>query len=284
MDKKTWINIGLLSAIVILSIILLSSEEKQEQPLPRLSEIDQDTITNIDIIRKNLENFSFTKTNNVWYMQSPLQYKVNSARINAMLRMINVESHGQLNPEKHDLKHFGLAEPAIIMQLNDHEFRFGGTDAIDQRRYVLFNDVVHLTNDFLYQQLTTNAAFFAALKLLPDDFEISSIQFPDNSLSLVDDKWQLETLQDIKPEQLKRYVFNWKSAMAISASRYAEPETPATVIITNKDNEFEFVIVATEPHLILGRKDLGIQYHMGSDDSEKLLLKEATDPEQTASE
>lgn len=279
MDKRTWINIGLLVFIAILSAILLYPSEQGEETLPRLSNIDADSITRIEIIRKDLDDFIFSKEGDTWHMLSPLQYKANVARINAMLRILNVESHSQLNPAEIELARFELSNPRVIVKLNDHVFEFGNTDAIDQRRYILFNDKIHLTNDSLYPQLTTNAAFYADTKLLPINLEINSIKFADQELKLNNDQWQIEPIIDISPDQLKRIAFNWKNAVAISVSKYAEPQLESLITVSSTNNDIiEFVIVSTEPHLILGRKDIGIQYHMGSDETEKLLPKENPEP------
>ena len=77
-------------------------------------------------------------------------------------------------------------------------------------------------------------------------------------------------IEEFDPEKL---IYNWKNTVAISVSRYEAPETESLIRITTKNNEtIVFVIVRTQPHLVLGRKDLGIQYHMGSDEAQKLLL------------
>lgn len=281
MDKRLWINIGLLGLIILLCIIVLNSGDEAKLELTRLSDIDQNEIVQIKVLRKDLEDFEFNKQNETWQLSSPKQFRANSARINAMLRMLNVESYGQLNPADVDLMQLGLAEPIVIMKLNNHEFKFGNTDAMDQRRYILFDGKIHLSNDFLYQQLMTNAAFFADPKLLPENFKINSIQFPENKIESINGQWQLETLMDISPDQLKRIIFNWENASAISADKYepVESSEPESVIkISSNNNEsIRFVIVSSEPHLILGRKDLGIQFHMGSDETEKLLLIESVD-------
>jgi Domain of unknown function (DUF4340) len=274
-DKRLWINIGLLAFIVLLSLILLVPEKPSEEELQRVSTVDRKEILEIEVIRKELENFAFNKQGESWYMSTPLQFLANDGRVNAMLRMLNAESYSQLNPDEVDLEELGLKDPVVVMKLNEHEFAFGNTDAIDKRRYVLFDGVIHLTNDTLYQQLMTNAAFFANTKLLPVDFDINAIEFPENKMELVDGAWQLEPLMDIKPDQLKRLVFNWHNAIAISASKYQAPEKESFIKVSTTDGQqIIFVVVSTEPHLILGRKDMGVQLHMGSDEAEKLLLRE----------
>ena len=253
-------------------------ENKNEQDLPRLTAVEQNDIVKIEVMRKNMDNFEFNKQDKVWRMNSPQQFLANSARINAMLHILTAETHGQLSPAEVDLARFDLIEPTIILKLNDHVFQFGNTDAIDQRRYVLFDGTIYLTNDSLYTQLTTNAAFFADPKILPLDLNVSAIQFPENKIELIDGNWQTQKLMDISPDQLKRIVFNWSNAIAISVSKYAAPEIELPIIVTSSNGiTIRFIVVSTEPHLILGRKDIGIQYHLGSDEADKLLLKENTE-------
>jgi len=272
-NKRLWINIGLFAFIIFLAIILINTGKETKQELPLLSTVDQNNIVQIKVLRKELEDFIFSKQGEAWHMDSPLQFRANGSRINAMLRMLNVASRSQLNLAEVNLEAIGLADPAIVMKLNDHEFKFGTTEAIDNYRYVLFNDEIHLTNDFLYHQLMTNAAFFADTRLLPEKMEFVSIQFPENKIELIDGQWQLQTLMDISPDQLKRIVFNWKNSAAISTSKYEEPETESIIKISSANNvSIQFVIVSTEPHLILGRKDIGIQYNMAGDEAKKLML------------
>lgn len=275
MDKRLWINVGLLVFIVLLSAVLLLPEDKAEQDLPQLTTIEHNDIVKIEVLRKNLDNFEFNKQGETWHMYLPQQFLANSARINAMLHILTAKSHGQLNPAEVDLTRFDLVDPIITLKLNDHVFQFGNTDAIDQRRYVLFDETIYLTNDSLYAQMTTNAAFFADTKIVPLDFEVNAIQFPENKIELHDGQWQLQNLMDISPDQLKQIVFDWNNAAAISVNKYSEPDSASSIIVSSPNNEtIEFIIVSTEPHLILGRRELEIQYHLGSDESEKLLLTE----------
>ncbi len=250
-------------------------EEKSSQDLPRLTTIKQSDIVNIEVLRKNLDNFEFVKQGETWQMRSPLEFLANNARINAMLHLLKTESHGELNTSDVELSRFDLADPNITIKFNDHVFHLGNTDAIDQRRYILYKGKIHLVNDSLYAQLTTNAAFFADPKIIPHDFEIGGIQYPDNKIEMHDGHWQLQNLMDISPDQLKQVIFAWNNTTAISVNKYSEPDTASSIVISSVNGKtIEFIVVSTEPHLVLGRSELGIQYHLGSDESAKLLLME----------
>lgn len=270
------INLGLAAFVaLLLAALFLFKPEAGGEPARLAAGLQRDTINRIEVRRQALADFIFEKEGADWFMRAPLALRANPARLDTLLSLPETESHAELDPTGHPLERFGLGQPAIIMKLNEHEFRFGGTDAIDGRRYILFKDRIHLTDDFLYRQLTTNAAFFAELKLLPEAFNIARIRLPDNELYKADGQWRLKTPLDISPARLQRGVSAWRDAVAISASAFKPTAAPEHIrVIADNGQTLEFIIVATEPYLILGHRALGIQFHMGSDDAQRLLLRE----------
>ncbi len=274
MGKRLAINIGLLLVIAVL-VLIIRSDEPTPPATTRLTTINKDNITRIGVNRANQTPLKFTKTVDSWLLQSPMQFRANLTRINAMLSLLETASFGSFDKATVKLDGFELNAPQVTLQLNDHEFAFGTTDAIDQRRYVLFNDKIHMIDDFLFQQLLTEPPFFADLSLVPKGETIKSIQFPDNRIEKQDDQWQMQKLMDIKPQQIKELAYAWETANAVSANILQETQTDLAIIIETEHNAtLHFDIIATVPHLILGRKDLGIQYNIGSDVSARLLLQE----------
>lgn len=250
-----------------------------------VSSIDIASINNIVITRQNKPELIFSKRQNNWFMDEPLKIRVNIARINAMLKLAKSESHGEFNAKEINLVALELHQPAISMSLNDHQFQFGTTDGIDQRRYVLYQDKVFMVNDFLFAQLDSKPGFFADTLLLPPGTKLKKINFPNNEFSLIDDTWQMQTLMDIKPDQITRLVYSWENATAISVSSYQTPQIDFPIVLTTKDDKtIRYEIISTDPYLILGRKDLEIQYHMASDEAQKLLLQENTTDDQPTEE
>ena len=270
------INLGLAACVaLLLAALFLFKPEAGGEPARLAAGLQRDMINRIEVRRQALADLIFEKAGADWFMRAPLALRANPARLDTLLRLPATESHAELDPANHPPERFGLGQPAIIMKLNEHEFRFGGTDAIDGRRYILFEGRIHLTDDFLYRQLTTNAAFFAELKLLPEAFTIARIRFPDNELYKANGQWRLKTPRDISPAQLQRGVGAWRDAVAISAGAFKPTTAPERIRVIAEDGQtLEFIIVATEPYLILGREALGIQFHMGSDDAQRLLLWE----------
>jgi hypothetical protein len=74
-NQRIWINISLLVIIFVLSVIIFFNKNEIEDELLPLSSINQKSIININVQRKNLDNLSFSKSDGVWNMITPLQFQ-----------------------------------------------------------------------------------------------------------------------------------------------------------------------------------------------------------------
>ncbi len=270
-NQRIWINISLLIIIFVLSVIIFFNKNEIEDKLLPLSSINPKSIININVQRKNLDNLSFSKNDGVWNMITPLQFQANRARIESILKILETKSYNQFNLDEVDIAQFALRSPAVILELNENKFSFGTSNPINQRRYILFNKKIHMIDDFHFPQLTTNAAYFAETKLLPDKTNIILIRFPEYTIWLNNGKWQA-SIPEYDEEKVKKIINKWKEIIAISVSRYEKQEGQKTITINSlSGQEINFAIVATAPYLILGREDLGIQYNMSMDDAKQMF-------------
>ena len=271
MNQRIWINISLLVIIFVLSVIIFFNKNEIEDELLPLSSINPKSIININVQRKNLDNLFFSKSDGVWNMITPLQFQANRARIESILKILETKSYKQFNLDEVDIAQFALRSPAVILELNENKFSFGTNNPINQRRYILFNKKIHMIDDFNFPQLTTNAAYFAETKLLPDKANIISIRFPEYTIRLNNGKWQA-SIPEYDEEKVKQIINKWGKISAISVSKYEKQEGQKTITINSMSgHEINFAIVATAPYLILGREDLGIQYNMGMDDAKQMF-------------
>ena len=81
MNKRIWVNIFLFVVVILLSIIILSENDKIKKAQPSLSTINPDSILKIEIIKKNHETLSFNKHDGEWKVNEPLKFRVNPLRI-----------------------------------------------------------------------------------------------------------------------------------------------------------------------------------------------------------
>ena len=84
-------------------------------------------------------------------------------------------------------------------------------------------------------------------------------------------KWT-SSLKNYNEEEIIAIVSKWKNAIALSVEEYKEHANLETVSIQALSGEkIDFTIIKTEPYLILGREDLGIQYTLSNDDAMQMF-------------
>lgn len=271
MNQRIWINILLFFVVILLSIVAIFDNENVNEELSFLSTIDPNKISKIEIERKNLESLSFSKKNGKWEINFPVKLQANPKRIKSILNLLTAKSYKKLKLNEVDIAQFDLRSPKVILKLDQNNFVFGTTHPIDQKRYVLFNKTIHLIDDYLFHQLMVNVYFFADVKLLPKNLDIISIVSEKNKLQKNNNKWT-SSLKNYNEEEIIAIVSKWKNAIALSVEEYKEHANLETVSIQALSGEkIDFTIIKTEPYLILGREDLGIQYALSNDDAMQMF-------------
>lgn len=276
MSSRLLLNLFLLCCVIALAAFLFSgTSEPPTETITRLTDIPPGSISRIRIERHDRDLITFIKQKGGWLMTSPYQVPASEARINALLRLPMVQSHARLDVSAIDLTRFGLAMPQVTLRLDDHVFLFGDTEALDERRYVLTADSVHLINDTLYPQLLTAATFFISPRLLPEAAGLLSLQLPEHTLQRTDRQWIIEPAGDIDPAILPVLIKAWQQVSAITISPYAQEQGSGEIHIRLADGgQLLFRIISLPPKLILARPDLGIQYHIDSNTAEQLFVPE----------
>lgn len=161
MNKRALLNLLLVALIVILAAFLGLTDRNDAPVEPvTVATVDPNSIDQITVSRAGQVELHFSRQVDVWQMQSPLSAPANSTRIKAMLAILNARSYSQYAVAGLDPDQFGIRDPAVTLRLNEHEFRFGGAAALDDRRYLLYRDRLHLINDGLFQQLQQAPEFF----------------------------------------------------------------------------------------------------------------------------
>lgn len=161
MKKYTKINLGLLTVITgLILVLLLTKTDQQPESQVTVSAIDKQSITEISIRRNDQQDVVIDKLDDSWRMVAPEHARANDTRINTILSLLSARSYTQLNADDTDLARFDLVNPAVTLTLNQYKFQFGNSNPLEGRRYLLFQDRIHLIDDGLYQQLLQPAIFF----------------------------------------------------------------------------------------------------------------------------
>lgn len=275
MQKRLLTILCLLIVVGILTtFFILSDKQKADNQKILLSNIEATSISQITIQRTDKGDIVFQKQGNSWFMLSSVEARVTMARINAMLHILQSRSFAQIDVKDSPMTPYQLDPATIVLRLDDHEFFFGTTDPIDERRYVLFGNTIHLINDSLFHQLRQPPIFYVSTRLVPAEETIVSIQFVDQLVTVVGENWALSPVNSaIEDKLLNSLAQAWQTGRAREVREYKPVDIFKKIIVTFKNGRTAgFDVVSTTPNLVLGRSDLGLQYHLGKNISEKLFL------------
>jgi hypothetical protein len=272
--------------IIGLAIFLVTTDNDNstDKDSP-LTTTDPKNVEHIQIIRRDLDDITFKKQDNRWFMQHPYTITANPVRINTLLGVLQAHSYTQFDVAEVMLDRFMLDDPLVSIQIDEDLIEFGDTNPLERLRYVLFNNTVHLINDSLYQQLLAPATFFINPRLIPAGNNISEIHLPENHLSLFDGSWVLSPPSEISMDKINQLASAWRDISAIMVRDYIQGDSNEKIKIKlQADNIFEFVVVSREPQLILARPDLNIQYHISNYDADRLFFSEENEDHNNVSE
>jgi Domain of unknown function (DUF4340) len=274
-QKRLITNLLLLIVVgVLTSVFILSDKQVDEVKTALLSNIDAAGIEHITVRQSSKEDIIFNRQGQQWFVTSPVHAIAHTSRVNAILHLLKSRSFAQIDVEDNSLEIYQL-DPAILsLRMNSHEFFFGTTEPIDDRRYVMFDNTIHLVTDHLFHQLRQPPMFFVSPRLVPEREIISSIQFNDQIISKVNNSWtMLPTNNAVSTEHLGSLVQQWQKAEARQILQYQGADAEEKVILKYKSARTAyFDVISKTPNLILGRADLSLQYNLDRTMAERLLV------------
>ncbi len=276
MKKNTLINLALL--LVVAALVLVATYEPgidKPAETPSLLKLDRETVNHIKIQRNGQKTVELKRNaKGKWQLLQPVEIAASDFRIDSLLRITDTKSLGTFAADKEKLTDYQLDRPDVTLTLNDTtQILFGTSTPLDQRRYVLLDNRVHLISDALYYHLIGDWPTFVRKKPLPDGASIESLQTPELILQWQDKRWQL----DPKPEtysadQVTRLLDNWKLASAIQVKTYdGQQGDPVSLQLKGQDQPLTFLVTARKPDLVLARPDLGIEYHFPAESAAQML-------------
>ncbi|MCG8323871.1 MAG: DUF4340 domain-containing protein, partial [Thiotrichales bacterium] len=253
MRSRLLINLVLLLFIVAAVLFLSFTETNDEAVAPvLLSDTDPDQITSIIIQRRDKDEVRFEKHDGGWQMQAPYRARAHQTRIDAMLRLLSAGSAAALAVAQLDLANLKLDAPDVVLKLNNEEFAFGDINPLDKKRYVLYEDKVHLIHDTLHPQLTTSATFYIDPLVIPETESIQQVQYPQFRLLKQDGRWALRTGLDIADEQVQLLGRSWQQLRASAVQAYTGMEALYEIAVDLASGQtIRLMVTADLPDLIL---------------------------------
>ena len=281
MSRDTQLNLWLLFAAIILSLIAWIQPGLEQHRVDLLSNLKADDIHNIIIERQGLDRIKLEKRNNSWFLLEPYTLPANILRVNTLTALAEKRSYLQFQVQEAQLARYKLDQPPISVWLNNSRFILGSEDPINQQRYAMNinanqltgQNTVHLINGTVYYQLRAGLDTFIATALLPPKARIEKITWNGQSLSHQNGQWHLSTdNRNASPETVAQFLQSWQQAQAsrvetnsqvdLSNSELIQSQT-IQIQLTTADNQpltIDYIIIRQEAQIKLLRADLKIAY------------------------
>ncbi len=270
MKSRLLVNLGLLALIAILATVAIVKPGKKEVELSPLLAVDPQGLTRVTL--QNKETLVFEKQDGQWRLTGPFAAPVNQVRVGQLLDVAKAPSEANYPLKPDEAGQFGLDAPQAVLTLEDKTLQFGGTDPIKMRRYVRVDDTLHLVEDNFFHHLTAAATDYVDKRLIPEGAKIQEIQLPGmKALRNAEGRWTVEPASESSTD-LAELASVWATSRAIDVKRMDPKVVGETIHIGLVEGApIEFVIVKKSPELVLGRRDLGLQYEVTSETSRELL-------------
>lgn len=258
----------------LIAVIYFKPGVKKPAEYPHLTRMTAADVDHIHIRQSGGVEIDMIKKNGVWMIDSPIDAYANDFRIEPLLGITEAASYSSFDAQGQDLAQFKLGPPLAALRLNDIEMDFGGTEPINNRRYVKLGDRIHLIDDHYYFRLQSDLPAFVSNHLLPPGSRPVKFTLSDFVLSRdAAGHWKASPDKGASPDAINNFVDEWKNAQAIEMDRYEGNAGRGVIRVEFEGGEkaIEFRVVESQSDVILARADLGLRYHLATDQGRRLL-------------
>ncbi|MEJ2181397.1 MAG: DUF4340 domain-containing protein [Gammaproteobacteria bacterium] len=281
--KKTLVtNLILLALVVGLALVAWFDPFTKPPPQPELlTHADASVIQTIKLSKAGQLQFSLEKRTtdhgSYWYLTSPVEMPANVEKVKQILNLLSTNSFRQYQIKSANLAKLGLDPPGWEFALDQILIKFGKTEPIDQRRYVLLDATVHLIDDRFSQYSFGSPLMLANLDILPVDKSVAEIHLPDKIIKRVDGQWHSSSAGDGHTQStLNKYIDEWRYAQAQRVALADKPDiatnaTPVTIYLEKVEQPIHLTVESTDRDFVITNKDWGVRYYVNNSIGEKLL-------------
>jgi len=307
------LNLLLLAVVVLLATIALYEPGIETTAPPQtLLPLSAEEVNEIGI-RNGEQRAIILKRDSekVWQMVEPVQVAANRYKVDTVLAILKQQPTNRFAVDEQKLAKYGLQNPQVELLLNGkHRLIFGAQTALNNERYLRIGDEIErcreakmpqaqgcaevsTIKDIAYYPVASLYTNFIASRLLPEGAKIDSIQLPEFRVAFKEGGWTLEQSAKAPPvaravgaDQLAQWLDGWRYASSVDIEPIADDSYRADqldeVVITLHSGEVLrlTIFINEDDTLVLGRPDLGIEYHMSDSQRDLLLSPPQPEPQQ----
>ncbi len=274
MNKRQWLNLALLAAVVALALFAYFKPH-QSEPGHRLSALKAADVGKIRIEIAGSPPLALERTGPDWRLTAPVAARADSFQTQRLLAILEATSKDRLPAA--GLARFDLNEPYARVTIDQQTFGFGAVNQMSREQYVLTQDGVYLVPLQYGAALPKNALQMVSRQLFAADEAPVAFEFTEFSLVQQDGKWVMSPAPaDMSQDDINRWIGEWRLATAL-AVRAADNRKPlATIKVRLKSgSDVMLAVMQREPELVLARSDQSFQYQFAAETAKRLLAPPA---------
>jgi Domain of unknown function (DUF4340) len=272
--RRTLTIVVLLLVVAGLAVFIALTPDKQARlELEPLGNESPRAVSRIRLKLGEGATMELRRSDGVWQLVEPMRIAANNFRVQGLLRVLEAPVHARIDAAPQQLARFGLAPARARMLLDETEILFGDTEPLYGRRYLLYDGKVALVDDAYFSHLSSSPANYVNLALLGRDPQPRNIVLPGFRVYRDAGNWRQDSDDGkVAAESITRLVDAWRHARATAVRPYQPSLDWSDVVrVELADGDRRFDLARTEYELILGRPDLGIQYHLTKGTGARLL-------------
>ncbi len=278
LSRRWLVNCALILVIAVLAFASFHfGAEPGEKSSPRISSLQADDIERIEL-RADALHLILQRDGDGWRITAPVDWPADTANVERLLSILEIESSVLAELADVDPQALGLQPPKATLRLNDTTLAFGASNNIGGRRYVLIDSRLYLVPDIHLAFAAQGMPGIVDRRLLPGRYDISALRLPELEIRR-NSKEQWESSRDATATQakLELLVGNWQALPASRILRFAgDASAGKSIEIHFADGQrSEFLLLSTQPEIIIANPSIGLQYHFRATLYDQLLAPAA---------
>ena len=275
MLSRRWI-INYIILVLIAALIYAGLNVDKEPTGKTPAGISQLVVQDIDSLE--IENgdiqLKLKRSDGAWMIEVPINWPAHGAAVERLLGIVDLDADALGDAIDVNLAPLGLQEPVATLRFNDSQLLLGANNNIGARRYAMIESKVYLLPDAHLPFITQGLAGIVDRHLLPRRFTLGSLRLPDLEIRRdTDNGWRSAHTPPIESARLAQLVENWQNLEASRVTPYLPVKAPRQVIGLQlmDGRNLEFVLLASDPEIVIAHPQIGLQYHFRSNYYNQLI-------------
>lgn len=271
MKSKWLLNLVLGVLAVALGAVAYYTPRDRERGAFALSTLAAREVTRIRIERAGTPAAVLESKGGHWRLAAPVAAPAESAQVERLLSILSAQSPQRMPPI--ELGRFDLDAPPLQVTFDAQVFQFGLVSPVTREQYVLTGGAVYAIAPLYAAGVPVDPLQLVRRRLFAEGAVAVRFTLPAASLARSDGGWLMKPARaELSQDDFNRFADAWRFATAARVARASARPALALIQIGFTDGEtVAFDLVQREPELVLRRRDLDLEYTLGSASARRLL-------------